>query len=335
MTSSLERSALVVAVILACASGVGFAGEARPGEDLLDLMAQGKTETELGNYEAAIAALTAIVDSPEAPPAVHAEGLVRLGAARRGAGDREGAYAAFDRAAKAPGLDRETKALLVRALGGVVPGAVRWAAIWPQVSFTPDRSHPKGPTLAIVWPGVPRARRVYSGAPISLHFQDGNLQDIFRLFADISGLNVVVFPGVDGLANMKVNQEPWDDVLERILAANGLGYRLEDNVLLIALPEMLGPERRYAGRRIDVDWRPDADPFRPGRGRDLREALAEIAAAGNATVVLDPAADGGVVLKLDRVRWDQAFDTVVRVNGLDWTREGSMLKVFPRRNPRP
>jgi hypothetical protein len=36
------------------------------------------------------------------------------------------------------------------------------------------------------------------GTPISLDFKDGDLQDIFRLFADISGLNVVVNPGVSG-----------------------------------------------------------------------------------------------------------------------------------------
>src|SRR5262245_26964955 len=110
MKSSLGRSVLVVTVLLACAAGAGVAGGAPPGEDLLDLMAQGKTETDLGNFDAAIAALTTLVDSPEATPAVHAEGLVRLGAARRGAGDREGAFDAFERAAKAPGLDRETKA---------------------------------------------------------------------------------------------------------------------------------------------------------------------------------------------------------------------------------
>jgi hypothetical protein len=35
-------------------------------QDLLDLMAQGKTQTDLGNYEAAIRALDAIVARPDA-----------------------------------------------------------------------------------------------------------------------------------------------------------------------------------------------------------------------------------------------------------------------------
>ena len=41
------------------------------------------------------------------------------------------------------------------------------------------------------------------GTPISLDFKDGDLQDIFRLFADISGLNVVVNPGVRGPAFLR------------------------------------------------------------------------------------------------------------------------------------
>jgi hypothetical protein len=59
--------------------------------------------------------------------------------------------------------------------------------------------------------------------------------------------------------------------------------------------------------------------------------LAELAASGGATVVIDPTVRGNVVLKLNQVRWDQAFDIVVRVNGLDWIREGDSLKVFPRK----
>lgn len=65
--------------------------------------------------------------------------------------------------------------------------------------------------------------------------------------------------------------------------------------------------------------------------RDLRDALAEIAAAGGATVAIDPAIQGRSTIRLKQVRWDHAFDTVVRVHGLDWTRDADTLKVFPRK----
>src|SRR6202023_1145567 len=64
----------------------------------------------------------------------------------------------------------------------------------------------------------------FVGHPISLDFKDGDLQDIFRLFADISGLNIVVNPGVSGKVTLKLNEVPWDQALDLILKANGLGY---------------------------------------------------------------------------------------------------------------
>jgi type IV pilus assembly protein PilQ len=74
----------------------------------------------------------------------------------------------------------------------------------------------------------------YLGTPISLDFKDGDLQDIFRLFSDISGLNVVVNPGVTGKVTLKLNEVPWGRALELILKTNSLGCVLEDNVIRIA-----------------------------------------------------------------------------------------------------
>ena len=72
------------------------------------------------------------------------------------------------------------------------------------------------------------------GSPISLDFKDGDLQDIFRLFSDISGLNVVVNPGVTGKVTLKLNEVPWGRALELILKTNSLGCVLEGNVIRIA-----------------------------------------------------------------------------------------------------
>jgi type IV pilus assembly protein PilQ len=45
---------------------------------------------------------------------------------------------------------------------------------------------------------------------------------------------------------------------------------------------------------------------------------------------------GKVTLKLNDVPWDQAFDLVIRTNGLTWTRTGDVIRVEPpRRAPSP
>lgn len=299
-----------------------LAAEATANPKLLDVMAEGKAQTDLGQFDRATHAFQAVIDAPDATPVQRAEALVRLGAARRGAGDHEGALKAFERASKSPGLDRDLKREMVRALGAALPGDDRWEKIWAQVSFAVDRSNPKEPALAVVWPGVSPIGR-YKGAPIAVDHKDGNLQDVFRLFADITSLNVVVFPGVNGKVTFKANEKPWDWCLEQILSANGLTYRWDGRVLLIAKPQDLGTPRPHSGKPVDLDH----------QSRDLREGLADLATQGGATVEIDPILRGRSTIRLVNVPWDQAFDVIVKVHGLDWSRDGNRLKVFqkPRR----
>jgi type IV pilus secretin PilQ/predicted competence protein len=103
------------------------------------------------------------------------------------------------------------------------------------------------------------------GTPISLDFRDGDLLDIFRLFSDISGLNVVVNPGVTGKVTLRLNEVPWGRALELILKTNGLGCVLEDNVIRIAPlsalqreeqdRRKLQEEKQLAGELIDYTKR--------------------------------------------------------------------------------
>ncbi len=74
----------------------------------------------------------------------------------------------------------------------------------------------------------------YTGELISLDFKDGDIQDIFRLFSDISGLNIVVQPGVSGRITLKLVEVPWDQALELILKTHKLGFIVEGNVVRIA-----------------------------------------------------------------------------------------------------
>ncbi len=102
---------------------------------------------------------------------------------------------------------------------------------------------PEEPTL-IVAEGSDGSSK-WQGHPISLDFKDGDLQDIFRLFADITGLNVVVNPGISGRVTLVLKEVPWDQSLDLILKINGLGYTIEDNVLRIAT--LFGHAERAGG----------------------------------------------------------------------------------------
>jgi type IV pilus assembly protein PilQ len=147
------------------------------------------------------------------------------------------------------GEGREPKPAALAALRAEPPAPVRVAepgaslpAVMAAVATAPALALPPLPEPQVVTPTkevfeartVGPAEKKFTGHPISLDFKDGDLQDIFRLFADISGLNVVVNPGVSGKVTLKLTEVPWDQALDLILKTNGLGMTLEDNVIRIA-----------------------------------------------------------------------------------------------------
>jgi hypothetical protein len=70
----------------------------------------------------------------------------------------------------------------------------------------------------------------FTGHPISLDFKDGDLIDLFRLMSEISGLNIIVNPGITGRVSLSVKEVPWDQALDLILKTQGLGYTVDGNV---------------------------------------------------------------------------------------------------------
>jgi type IV pilus assembly protein PilQ len=84
--------------------------------------------------------------------------------------------------------------------------------------------------------------RRYVGEPITFSLRDADLVETLRAFAVISGLNMVVQPGVSGTVTVELEDVPWDQAFEQILKINGLGYELEGNVMRIAPTAVLQAE---------------------------------------------------------------------------------------------
>ena len=78
------------------------------------------------------------------------------------------------------------------------------------------------------------AGKRFTGAPVSLDFQGADLKAVIRTFAEISGLNIVVDPDVDGEVDVRLTDVPWDQALDIILRTNQLEYRVDDTVIRIA-----------------------------------------------------------------------------------------------------
>ena len=107
----------------------------------------------------------------------------------------------------------------------------------PPAAPTPQ---PPSPTLGT---GQPNERK-YTGSPVSLDFQGADLRAVLRTFAEISGLNVVIDPRVNGTVDVALRDVPWDQALDTILRANSLGYIVDGTIVRIAPLDALEAEQK-------------------------------------------------------------------------------------------
>jgi len=85
------------------------------------------------------------------------------------------------------------------------------------------------------------------------------------------------------------------------------------------LPTTLAQQRRFAGRRIDLDLK-DAD---------IHNVLRFIADIGRVNVITSDDVKGSVTIRIKNVPWDQALETVLQSKGLGMVRSGNMIRVAP------
>jgi len=74
----------------------------------------------------------------------------------------------------------------------------------------------------------------YSGEKLSLNFQSIEVRALLQVIADFTNFNVVTSDTVSGNVTLRLKDVPWDQALDIILQAKGLGVRKTGNVLWIA-----------------------------------------------------------------------------------------------------
>ncbi len=74
----------------------------------------------------------------------------------------------------------------------------------------------------------------YNGEKLSLNFQNIEVRALLQVIADFTNFNVVTSDSVGGSLTLRLKDVPWDQALDIILQAKGLGMRKAGNVLWIA-----------------------------------------------------------------------------------------------------
>jgi len=74
----------------------------------------------------------------------------------------------------------------------------------------------------------------YSGQKLSLNFQNIEVRSLLQVIADFTNFNIITSDSVSGAVTLRLQDVPWDQALDIILQAKGLGMRKSGNVLWIA-----------------------------------------------------------------------------------------------------
>jgi type IV pilus assembly protein PilQ len=168
------------------------------------------------------------------------------------------------------------------------PAPAPSAAAPPAPPAAPAALAPQRPTSEVT-----EGRKRYSGHPVSLDFQNADLRSVLRTFAEISGLNMVIDPAVQGTVDIVLTEVPWDQALEIILRGNQLGYAVDGSIVRIAPLKVLASEEDERRKLADAqalsgELRVRTYALSYAKAQDLQALLTRSALSQRGQIQVDP-----------------------------------------------
>jgi type IV pilus assembly protein PilQ len=142
----------------------------------------------------------------------------------------------------------------------------------------------------------------YAGEKLSLNFQNIEVRALLQVIADFTNFNVVTSDTVTGNVTLRLKDVPWDQALDIILQAKGLGLRKSGNVIWIAPKDELA-----AKEKVELESKAQVAQLEPLRTQSfqLNYAKAEEIAKG----LSGTGSSGGTGMKILSPRGSVIFET--------------------------
>jgi type IV pilus assembly protein PilQ len=139
------------------------------------------------------------------------------------------------------------------------------AAPAPELAPPPEPTTRRAPASNVVAvphekPARPAPRGGFAGQRISLDFKDADIQNVLRVLADVSGLNIIATDDVKGKVTLHLTDVPWDQALDLVMRSNRLEMLQEGNVVRISTVNRLKEEREAL--RAAQDAERELEPLR-------------------------------------------------------------------------
>lgn len=117
-----------------------------------------------------------------------------------------------------------------------------------------------------------KKKEQYTGERLSLNFQNIEVRAVLQLLADFTGLNMVTSDSVKGNLTLRLKNVPWDQALDIILKAKGLGMRRDGNVVMVA------PAAEIAAReKLELEASKQIQQLAPLRSESIQVNYAKAA----------------------------------------------------------
>ncbi len=126
---------------------------------------------------------------------------------------------------------------------------------WQQVIEATEAAITREAAVPPEKPVLTETGKVYKEQKITLDFQDADIHHVFRILHDISGKNFVIEDDVRGKVTLKLDNVPWDQVLDLVLKINKLGTVIEGNVIRIATLKTLAAEQKALEAKVKAEDR--------------------------------------------------------------------------------
>lgn len=138
----------------------------------------------------------------------------------------------------------ETTVDAAQVAGAAAPKAplsVKTPAAVKEQETLPDQADAFLPTSTL----AAQVRR-FTGRRIDLDLKDASVHEVLRLLSDVGRVNIVTADNVSGSVTIKMRNVPWDQALETVLQAKGLGMVRQGNMIRVAPLADLNKERELA-----------------------------------------------------------------------------------------
>jgi type IV pilus assembly protein PilQ len=112
----------------------------------------------------------------------------------------------------------------------------------------------------------------YAGEKLSLNFQNIEVRSLLQVIADFTNFNIVTSDSVTGGVTLRLKDVPWDQALDIILQAKGLGMRKTGNVLWIAPKDEIS-----AKEKLELESRAAIQNLEPVRTQSFQLNYAKAA----------------------------------------------------------